>query len=144
MDYYLDQLNTALKLIHSAIFAERECSLFYDYMIENCPSEEDEEVLTSIRDNALKHSRQFRELYYQFTGQMIFCTDALEYEEPSSYLEGLKYALMCCQYNVRNYQMIIKCMPSRSDIGLLFNIISDELLHGTNLSYLIANNLYEK
>ncbi|WP_105616731.1 ferritin-like domain-containing protein [Vallitalea okinawensis] len=142
-EYYLDQLNYALDLIKGSIQRESEEVLFYDYLIQNAPTEEAQEVIDSIVVDEKRHSRLLKEIYYGFTGELVTLPEPLEFEEPSSYMEGLQEALVLEQEDVRTYRTIMKSMPNRNYMDMLFEIITDELMHGTLYSTLITMNLYD-
>lgn len=142
-EYYLDQLNYALDLIKASIQRENEEVLFYNYLIKNAPSEEDKVIMDSIVLDEKKHSHFFKEIYFGFTGELVTLTEPIEFEEPKSYMDGLKEALSIEQEDVRTYRTILKSMPTRTYIDLVFEIITDELMHGTLYSYLITTNLYD-
>lgn len=64
-------LNQAIELIRQSVGNEKEDELFYDTLIKQAPTEDEKEIIRSIRDDEKKHNKILRDLYYSFTGQMI-------------------------------------------------------------------------
>lgn len=64
-------LSQAIELIIQSVRHEREDELFYDRLLEQAPTEKDKEIITSIRNDERKHNKILRDLYYNFTGQVI-------------------------------------------------------------------------
>ena len=64
-------LNQAIESIRQSIGDEREDEIFYDDLIKQAPTEKKKEIIRSIRDDERKHNKILRELYYNFTGQII-------------------------------------------------------------------------
>ena len=64
-------LNQAIELIRQSVRNEREDELFYDRLLEQAPTDKEREIITSIRNDERKHNKILRDLYYNFTGQVI-------------------------------------------------------------------------
>ena len=64
-------LNQAIELIRQSVGDEKEDELFYDSLIKQAPTEKEKEIIRSIRDDERKHNQILRQLYYEFTGQVI-------------------------------------------------------------------------
>lgn len=64
-------LNQAIELIKTSVGNEKEDELFYDILIKQAPTQNEKEIIKSIRDDERKHNQILRELYYKFTGQML-------------------------------------------------------------------------
>ena len=61
----------AIELIRKSIGDERNDELFYDRLIEQAPTEKEKSIIQDIRDNEKKHNMILREVYYDFTGQVL-------------------------------------------------------------------------
>ena len=137
---YPQNLPGALKSIQEAITGEAEDRMFYQYLIENAPSEEDKEIIMGIRDDEIRHFSLFRQVYYQLTGQMLPPPQDVTFEKPVSYCEGVKRALKGEQNAVRKYRRILYALQDRVQINILTGIITDEIRHGILYSYLYSKN----
>ncbi len=133
-------MTEALNLIKEAVEGEREDRMFYDFLINNAPSNKDREIIKGIRDDEIKHAKLFRQLYYDHTGQVISPKQQVEFERPSTYCEGLIRALMGEQNAVKKYRKILFAMKDRSHINILTEIITDEIRHASLYNLLIHNN----
>lgn len=133
-------LQTALPLIQEAIYGEREDELFYEYVINIAPTQEDKNVIVSIRDDERKHNQMFRNIFKDFTGKEIQVTNEEQFPKPDSYINGLKQALFGEWRAVEKYRIIKQCLPQGVYQDILFEIITDELKHASKYNYLLTLN----
>jgi rubrerythrin len=134
-------LNQAIELIRTSIGDEREDEIFYDNLIEQAPTEKDKEIIISIRDDERKHNQILRELYYNFTGQVIpvDTSSIANIENKLNYKEQLEKALFGELNAVVKYRKIMGTMPSGNSYTLLMSIMTDELRHASKYNFLIHN-----
>lgn len=137
---YPQNLPEALQLIRGAVTGEREDELFYDYLIKEAPSEEDKDVIRSIRDDERKHFKMFRQIYLELTGQMLPPTQDTGFEKPKSYCEGLQKALFGELGAVERYRKILFALQDRRHINMLTEIITDEIKHSAKYNFLFSRN----
>ncbi len=130
----------ALKLIEEAVAGENEDRLFYQYLINSAPTEEEKEIIRGIRENEITHFGLFRQIYSQLTGKMLPVPPEVFVKEPASYCEGLKKALTGEQNAVQKYRKILFAMQDRVHINMLTEIITDEIRHGILYNYLYSKN----
>ncbi|MBM7613811.1 ferritin-like domain-containing protein [Alkaliphilus hydrothermalis] len=130
----------ALELIREAVSDERSDELFYDYLLGEAPTEEDQEMIRSIRDDERKHFALFRQLYYELTGMMLPPPPEGELTPPESYCMGLKQALRGELATVQKYRKILFAMQSRRHINMMTEIITDELRHADLYNLLYSKN----
>ena len=64
-------LNQAIDLIRKSVDDEKEDEMFYGILIEQSPTDKEKDIIRSIRDDERKHNQILRELYYDFTGQIL-------------------------------------------------------------------------
>ncbi|MDF2653504.1 MAG: rubrerythrin [Paenibacillus sp.] len=105
----------------------REDELFYQYLISVAPTQEEKEIIASIRDDERKHYQMFREIYRDFTGQEVQSMNAEQFERPVTYVDGIKKALFGELKAVEKYRMIRQCLIQGLYRDMLFEIITDEL-----------------
>lgn len=137
---YPKNLPEALKLLHEAVAGETEDRLFYQYLIQNAPSNEDKEIIAGIRDDEIGHFRLFGQVYSQLTGQPLSPPQNVTFEKPSSYCEGIRKAIRGEQNAVRKYRRILYALQDRVQMNILIGIITDELRHGILYNYLYSKN----
>lgn len=141
---YPENLANALALILQAVSGENEDSLFYTYLSEIAPSEEESQIISGIRDNEISHRHMFSQIHQDITGTGAVLPDAEQFVPqfvpPSSYCEGLKRAILGEQHAVQNYRQILFAMQTRIHINMLTEIITDEIRHGSLFNYLYARN----
>lgn len=141
MDYSQNCLQTALQLVMTSVQGEREDELFYQFLISIAPTQEEKDIIASIRDDERKHNRMFRKIYRDFTGQEVQGTGGEQFERPVTYVEGIKKALFGELRAVEKYRRIKQCLPQGSIYrDMLFEIITDELKHATKYNYLFTLN----
>ena len=137
---YPQNVSEALKLIQEAITGETEDRMFYQYLIENAPSEEDKEIIKGIRDDEISHFKLFRQVYHQLTGQILPPPENVTFEKPASYCDGIKRAIRGEQNAVKKYRKILFALQDRVQINILTEIITDEIRHGILYNYLYSKN----
>lgn len=133
-------LNQAIDLIRKSVGDEREDELFYDNLIKQAPTEKEKEIIRSIRDDERKHNQILRELYYNFTGEVIpENTSVANIDNKLNYKEQLEKALFGELDAVVRYRRILGTMPSGNSYTLVMSIMTDELRHANKYNFLIHN-----
>ncbi len=136
--FYYKSPQEALALVKKAVQGEREDELFYSYLISVAPTQEEKEIITSIRDDERKHNRMFREIYFGLTGQTIEPSPGEAFEQPVSYLDGVKKAFFGELSAVERYRDIRAGMPNRYYRDMVFEIITDEQKHANKYLYIMT------
>lgn len=133
-------LEEALRLIMQAVQGEREDELFYDYLISVAPTQEEEDIISDIRDDERKHNQMFREIYAYFTGLELPRADRQNFIEPNSYLDGIKKAFFGELSAMERYRDIRAGLPSMYYKDMVFEILTDELKHADKYNYILNLN----
>ncbi|OOM14236.1 ferritin family protein [Clostridium saccharobutylicum] len=135
-------LQMSIEGVRKAVKGEREDELFYDYLISEAPTNEEKDIITSIRDDERRHNRLFRRIYQDFTGMEVPKNDEEEkFEVPESYIDGIKKALFGELAAVERYRAIRRGLPREVFYrDILFDIITDELKHASKYNYLFTLN----
>lgn len=136
-------LQEALKLVKQAVQGEREDELFYDYLISVAPTKEEQSIISDIRDDERKHNKMFREIYAYFTGEEIPKASNGKFEEPKTYLGGVKKAFFGELSAMERYRIIRAGMPIRYYRDMVFEILTDELKHADKYNYILNLNVQE-
>ena len=137
---YPQNLQGALVLIHQALSGETEDRMFYTWLIEHAPTNEDKQIISGIRDNEIGHYALFRQLYYEITGMVPPQVQGEQFTPPASYCAGLARALLGEQNAVQKYRQILYAMQTRVHINIMTEIITDEIRHGILYNYLYTKN----
>ena len=141
MYYPQNALSRALSLIKDAVSGEKEDEMFYDYLISLAPTQKDEMIISSIRDDERKHNKMFRQLYCELTGVALPQAEQVEkLNPPKSYLDGIEKALFGELGAVERYRQIMFGLSQRHQINMITEIITDELKHASKYNFIFAEN----
>lgn len=140
MDFSLSAFNTALSLIREAVQGEREDELKYNFLIENAPTQEERDIITSIRDDERLHRQWFRDIYKYYTNEEIDSSNGEEFTAPDSYLDGIKSSIFGELSAMEKYRIIREGLPSRFFRDIVFRILTDEMKHATKYNYILTIN----
>lgn len=130
-------LEEALILVKEAIQGERDDELFYDYLISIAPTQEEKDIIITIRDDEKKHNQYFREIYKLYTGEDIYLSPAANSEKPKSYIEGIKKAKLGELRAVEKYRDIRAGIPHSYFRDMVFEVVTDELKHAHKYDYVL-------
>ncbi len=131
----------ALQLILASVSGEREDELFYDFLLSQAPTAEDNQIITSIRDDERKHFRLLRELYCALTGQTPPPAPEPVFERPQDYCDGIHTALFGELAAVERYRKILYGVSFfQPYFNVLTEIYTDEQKHATKWLYLYYRN----
>ena len=139
-----NDLMESLVLVEKSVQGERTDELFYDYLISVAPTQEEKNIIMSIRDDERKHNRMFRKIYKDFTQRDIKEDMSEQFEKPDSYIDGVKKALMGELRAVETYRKIRQGIPYTYYRDMLFEIITDEIKHSIKYNYILNFNLMRK
>ncbi|ARJ38454.1 rubrerythrin [Sporosarcina ureae] len=138
--YDPEALQKSLALMFEAVQGEKEDRLFYEYLISVAPTQEDKEIISSIRDDEIRHNLMFKKMYKDFTGQEVMDVTAEDFKKPASYIEGIQQALFGELKAVEKYREIRKGLPDRQNRDIVFDILTDELKHAAKYNFLYTEN----
>jgi len=140
MDFTKEAFDKALGLIEEAVQDERSDELFYDYLISVAPTQEEKNIISSIRDDERNHRKWFKEIYEYYTGENIESKNGEEFVKPASYLEGVSKAVFGELGALEKYRFIREGLPSRLYRDTVFRILTDEMKHATKYNYILSKN----
>ncbi|WP_233202887.1 ferritin-like domain-containing protein [Sporosarcina sp. P1] len=138
--YDPEALQKSLALMFEAVQGEKEDRLFYEYLISVAPTQDDKEIISSIRDDEIRHNLMFKKMYKDFTGQEVMDVTAEDFKKPASYIEGIQQALFGELKAVEKYREIRKGLPDRQNRDIVFDILTDELKHAAKYNFLYTEN----
>ncbi|OOB75157.1 hypothetical protein AXF41_09730 [Clostridium haemolyticum] len=148
MDPYNNYMNNdeydsqkILPLIKSSVEGEKEDEMFYDYLIKLAPTQEQKDIIISIRDDERKHNKIYRNIYKDLTGQEVVIEDEENFKKPESYISGIEQALFGELHAVEKYRTILRMFPPYSVYrDIVFEIITDEIKHAIKYNYILYLN----
>jgi len=129
----------ALNLIAQSVSSEREDELFYNYLLSVAPQGQ-REIITSIRDDEMKHSKMLREIYWEVTGQDIPPAPEPVFQQPQNYCDGITSALFGELAAVERYRKILYGFDFLPYRNMITEIFTDELRHASKWNYLFTLN----
>ncbi|MCD3296181.1 ferritin-like domain-containing protein, partial [Clostridium botulinum] len=130
-----------LPLIKSSVEGEKEDEMFYDYLIKLAPTQEQKDIIISIRDDERKHNKMYRNIYKDITGEEIVIKDEEKFKKPESYIAGIEQALFGELHAVEKYRTILHMLPPYSVYrDMVFEIITDEIKHAIKYNYILYLN----
>lgn len=133
-------LQRCLELIKESVQGEKNDELFYNYLINTAPTDEEKMIITNIRNDEIKHNKMFRAIYKYFTNKDITASEDETFQRPASYIDGIRVALFGELSAVERYRDIKKCLPLGTFRDMLFEIITDEMKHGIKYNYIFTLN----
>lgn len=126
--------------IIQAVQGEIEDTLFYNYLISTASTSEEKVILSAIKEEELRHSKQLEAIYLDFSGIRIPTNEYDNFPVPNSHQDGITNALFDELRDVVKYRSIRKRLPEGKYKDVLFDIITDELMHASILNYLLTLN----
>jgi rubrerythrin len=135
--YTQQAFQQSLKLIAEAVQGEKEDQIFYDYLIANAPTQEQKEIISTIRNDEIRHNQLYKKMYKELTGQEVQLAEEEEFEPPASFEQGIRKAILGEMKAMEKYRIIRQGLPHRFYRDIVFEILTDELKHGSlyNLIY---------
>ncbi|WP_054940640.1 ferritin-like domain-containing protein [Paenibacillus ihuae] len=131
----------ALELMRTSVQGERNDELFYDQLIRLTPSQNQAEVITSIRNDERDHNQMFRQMYREITGHEVTGVSNEVPEHVHSYVAGLQKAFQGELSAVEKYRKIWFGLPYGVYKDTLYGIILDEQKHAAKYNNLLLQNL---
>ncbi|MDS0524633.1 ferritin-like domain-containing protein [Clostridium sp. SHJSY1] len=134
------QYNFLIESIKQATKKEEEYEYFYNYLITAAPTNEEAEIIRTIRDETRMHYKIFKQMYKDLTGLNIPSKLGSSIS-PESYLDSIKKAILLEIKAVDNYKVIRNAFPPMSSYNeILLNIIIDETNHTNKFNYIFSIN----
>lgn len=140
MDFAMSALNTALNLIREAVQGERADEKKYNFLIENAPTQEEKDIITSIRDDERLHRQWYKDIYKYYTNEEIDSSNGEEFIKPDLYLDGIKSSIFGELSTMEKYRIIREGLPSKFYRDIVFRILTDEMKHATKYNYILTIN----
>lgn len=131
----------ALELMRTSVQGERNDELFYDQLIQLAPSQNQAEVITSIRNDERGHNQMFRQMYRDLTGHEVTGVSNEVPDPVNSYIAGLQKAFQGELSAVEKYRKIWFGLPYGIYKDTLYGIILDEQKHAAKYNNLLLQNL---
>ena len=140
MDFSMWAYNTALNLIREALQSERNDELKFNYLIENAPTQEEKDIITTIRDDERLNRQWYRDIYKFYTNEEVENNNGGEFTEPDSFLDGIKSSIFESLFAMQRSRIIREGLPSRFIRDIVLRILTDEMKHATEYNYILTIN----
>lgn len=137
---YDQKLQAELESVKQAVQGEIKDALFYNYLISMAPTSQEKVIISAIKEEDLRHSKQFERIYRDFTGIGIEYEEDENFQIPNSYLDGIQNAMFEELRDVVKYRSIRRRLPEGAYRDILFDIITDELMHASIFNHLFTLN----
>jgi len=134
-------LEDSLVLVRDSIQTENEDEISFSYLISIAPTQEEKNIIATIRDDEIKHYKYFKEIYMFYTGQDISPPPIANVLRPKSYIEGITNAEFSELDLVERYRDIRAGLPDEYYRDMVFEIITDELKHTHKYEYILYLSL---
>ena len=134
--YAQQAFQQSLKMMAEAVQGEKEDQIFYDYLITNAPTQEQKEIITSIRNDEIRHNKLYKKMYKELTGRDVGLEKEEEFVPPATFKDGIKKALFGELKAMERYRVIRQGLPYRYYRDIVFAILTDELKHATLYNFI--------
>jgi len=134
------KLERSLCLILEALGDETHDRMFYKYLLDIAPDQEQGEIIKSIRNDEFKHFKMFHMIYQEITCEPPAVEQKQDFKEPKSYCDGIQQAIFGELGAVETYRKIMFGLYSQRHRDMLFEIISDEFKHSVKWNFLYSKN----
>ncbi|MBR5227580.1 MAG: ferritin-like domain-containing protein [Clostridia bacterium] len=139
--YNLNKLITGIK---SSINNEQDDELEYMRLAELAPNNEQKEIINSIKDNEIIHSKILRKIFTELTGVVIpenpTQKNATMSKDNSNYTELLTKAMLGELRAVERYREFLAYAPNMEIYNMIMYILTDEIRHAIKYQYLLMLN----
>jgi rubrerythrin len=146
--YTQQAFQQSLKMIADAVQGEKEDQIFYNYLISKAPTPEQKEIITSIRNDEIRHNQLYKQMYKALTGNDVVILPEEAFVPPATYKDGIKKALFGELKAMERYRIIRQGLPYRQYRDIVFEILTDEMKHATLYNFILteynSNNTNEK
>lgn len=144
MMFTLNKLDKIVNLIKSMINTGNENILFYDYLIKQAPNEEQKNIIENIKNDQINYNKTLRNIYKDITGNMPPEPRLANLKKPSSYVNGIKQALLNQLNSIQKYTDIYLSLPLICYKNMLFKIIINQITNSMKFNYILYLNCCEK
>lgn len=139
---YPQNLQNALQLILDALNKEAEDAQFYQYLVNQAPTQEEKNVIINIQKDELNHYYLIGQIYARITGTPLPAPQQFAGNVPviRNYCQGLYEAFLGEIEDGSKYRKILFAMQDRTDINIITDIVADEIEHASLYSFLYSKN----
>lgn len=139
--YNLNKLITGIK---NSINNEQDDELEYMQLAELAPNKEQKEIINSIKDNEVIHSKILRKIFTELTGVVIpenpMPKNTTISKDSSTYTELLTKAMLGELSAVERYREFLAYAPNMEIYNMIMYILTDEMRHAIKYQYLLMLN----
>lgn len=137
VDDELISLNSALDLIREEILEGENIELFWDNIISKSSNENTSDILSSIREDNIKHNEILRFIYSNITGEVMEKPNSKSSMGKITFQDALEKSFLDSIAKVKKYRKIMGAMPNPRMQTLIMAILTNKLRHATLINYLM-------
>jgi len=137
---YPQNLSVALDLIRDSLMGERDDRMFYSHILNAAVFPEDQETLSAIRNDEMKHYEILKKLYHELTEDAPPNPNPAEETPQMTYCQALAKALRGEVAAIERYRKILFAMQDRRHINMVTEILTDEIRHADLYGLLVSMN----
>ena len=139
---YPQNVKNALQLILDALNKEAGDAQFYQYLVNQAPTQDDKNIIIDIQKDEIRHFVLIGHIYTRITGNPPPAPQLFESNIPmlSTYCQGLNTAFLGEIEDGSRYRKILYAMQDRTDVNIMTEIVADEIEHASLYSFLYAKN----
>lgn len=138
---YPQNVKNALQLILDALNKEAGDAQFYQYLVNQAPTQSDKNIIIDIQKDELRHFDLIGHIYTRITGNPPPAPQLFEnIPRLSTYCQGLNTAFLGEIEDGSRYRKILYAMQDRTDVNIMTEIVADEIEHASLYSFLYSKN----
>lgn len=118
----------------------RDDELLYDYLYTKAPTQEEKEIIDTIRTNKIKQNDIYRRIYQDFRSALLIPHSYAGFQEPSSYLVGIKRALFHELADIERHRTIRSGILNQHYRDMVIEVFSNQLMHANMFNYILTKN----
>lgn len=140
VDFTQNSFNKALDLIREEVQDKTTAELLCDYLISIAATQEEKDIMISIRDDEIIHRKLLKEMYKYYTCEEFQSRRNENFIIPPSYIKGISKALLVKLDSMEKCRFIKDGLPIKLYKDTIFRILTDEMEHATKYNYILTKN----
>jgi len=134
------QLEEVLALAKQSVLANRDDELLYDYLYTKAPTQEEKEIIDTIRTNKIKQNHIYKRICRDYKSAQFIPHSYAGFQEPSSYLAGIKRALFRELTDIERHRTIRSGILNQYYRDMGIEVFSNQLMHASMYNYILTKN----
>lgn len=140
VDFTQESFNKALDLIEQSLQNKEANELLCNYLVSAAPTQEEKDIIISIRGDEIYHRKLLKEMYKYYTCEEFQNRRNENFVIPPSYIKGISKALLDKLDSMEKCSFIRDGLPIKLYKDIIFRILTDEMEHATKYNYILTKN----